>query len=82
MRGFWLLLTGAALLVAGSLGASALPAGGGSLAGIEAGLASQVVPAQSRRTLRCYRRCIVGGRRACRRADSVEACCRRRCGHY
>jgi hypothetical protein len=81
MRGFRLLLAGAALLVAGSLGADALPAGG-PLAGLDVGRATDIVPVQSRRTARCFRRCIVGGRLSCRRADSVEACCRARCRHF
>ena len=82
MRGFRLLLAGAALLVAGSLGADALPATGGPLGGLEASRMSEILPARSTRTTRCFRRCIAGGRLSCRRADSVEACCRVRCRHF
>ena len=79
MTGFRLLLAGAALLLAGSLGANALPSAGGPLAGMEAAHMSTVTPARSSRSVRCYRRCLIGGRRACRYADSVEACCSARC---
>jgi hypothetical protein len=82
MRGFRLLLAGAALLVAGSLGADALPAGANPLAGLETGHKSEIVPVRTRRSTRCFRRCVIGGRLSCRRANSVEACCRRRCRHY
>ena len=80
MTGFRLLLAGAALVVFGSLSASALPAPGGRLV-IEADRMSTVVPARSSRSARCFRRCIAGGRRSCRYADSVEACCSARCRH-
>jgi hypothetical protein len=79
MTQFRLLLAGAALVVLGSLSASALPAAGGRLLAIEADHASAVVPVRTKRSARCFRRCIAGGRRACRYADSVEACCSARC---
>jgi hypothetical protein len=79
MTGFRLLLAAAALVVAGSLGASALPADAGRVAAINAEHSSSVIPVRSRRSAWCFRRCIAGGRPSCRYADSIEACCSNRC---
>ena len=81
MTGFRLLLAGAVFVVAGAMSASALPAAGGPMAGIAAEHKSTVTPVRSSRSARCFRRCIAGGRRSCRYAESVEACCSARCRH-
>lgn len=75
-----LLLAAAAVVLAGSLSASALPVDA-RLAGITADQSSIVTQARSRRSSRCFRRCLAGGRLSCRRADSVEGCCRAACSH-
>ena len=79
MAGLKLVLAAAALMVAGSLGASALPAGAVQRAVVEAAGPSAAMPVRSRRAAWCFRRCMAGGRPSCRRADSVETCCHLRC---
>ena len=73
------LLAAAVVVMAGALSARALPVDGARLAGVTADQSSIVTQTRSRRSARCFRRCVAGGRPACRRADSIEACCSAAC---
>ena len=81
MRGFRLLLGAAAVIVAGSLSATALPTDGGRLAGIDADHSSMVTQARSSRSSRrCFNSCIRGKRyRSCQVQDDKSGCCSQRC---
>lgn len=82
MTGLRMVLAAAAVIVAGSLSASALPTNGARPAGFEGDQSSLITQTRSSRAARrCFNRCVRGKRhRTCQQQEDKQGCCSQRCG--